>query len=776
MPAATIPNNLRVLIATLIMVATILLAIGERSVVLPLTTLLVLGVSAYVTDYRGWFRLKQSTADLLALGVVAASAVLALRTDRYGLLVSVANLQSYLQYVVLFQAKTPRVYWQLALLSLGQVAIASTLVPGPAFGLMLLLYLLVGLLTFAGLSLHLERSKLRRSPDPAVKDGLGSSRRRPLLRGSSATRDEGPIVRRLFAPACVVVLFTALGSATLFFALPRWNVANFTMTRNAPLRTVGFSNTVLLGELGEVIDNPDLVMRIQFFRGRGNTPMQLENEPLLRGAVVSRYEDRKWSNAFQNSPANLPTDAQGTIVRQRISVEPLDVSELFCVFPVFALEEPPDGRLRLNRSSDQLYRLDEFRSQSLEFEVGTTGITGNRQREVVPCHSQMHPQHVRSLEAFSSSQFAGLQALAERVLAEQGIDAQQDRAAAARALSRHFGSSGEFMYSISPQQRDEQLDPLEDFVTTHRAGHCEYFAGALVMMLRSQNIPARMAIGYKGGEWNPLGMYYQVQQLHAHAWVEAYLQRDQVPLDSLSREDAPNGAWLILDPTEGVLQSAGIAHNTGFLARVRQSLDYARVLWINYVASLNSKRQRRGIYVPLAAGAEAAVNNLTSRQLWAERQQAVENSILGEFWRWYRRHWFSWRGGLVAIGFSLFIAGAFFGARALASAIWGSRWLGQRQHTTRTPVLEMYRRLEAVLRRAGLDRLPAQTAREFAVAAGGHLSERAEYRRVAHLPRRVVDSFYRVRFGRRALDNQEAKAVELALKELERTLPHGLRR
>ena len=50
---------------------------------------------------------------------------------------AVANLQSYLQYVLLFQPKTPRIYWQLALLSLGQVAIASTLVPGPMFGMML---------------------------------------------------------------------------------------------------------------------------------------------------------------------------------------------------------------------------------------------------------------------------------------------------------------------------------------------------------------------------------------------------------------------------------------------------------------------------------------------------------------------------------------------------------------------------------------------------------------------------------------------------------------
>ncbi len=84
------------------------------------------------------------------------------------------------------------------------------------------------------------------------------------------------------------------------------------------------------------------------------------------------------------------------------------------------------------------------------------------------------------------------------------------------------------------------------------------------------------------------------------------------------------------------------------------------------------------------------------------------------------------------------------------------------------PTLEMYRRLEAALGRRGLKRQPSQTAYEFAVVAGGSLAESLEHRRVAHLPRRIVESFYRVRFGGRALDNRESDAVEHALTELER--------
>jgi hypothetical protein len=122
----------------------------------------------------------------------------------------------------------------------------------------------------------------------------------------------------------------------------------------------------------------------------------------------------------------------------------------------------------------------------------------------------------------------------------------------------------------------------------------------------------------------------------------------------------------------------------------------------------------------------------------------------------------------VAVGFSLLVVGAFFAVRSMARAMQDRGWLGQGKRHDAPPVLEMYRRLEAALARLELARGPAQTAHEFALAAGGELAERVEFRRVAHLPRRVVESFYRVRFGGCALDNEEAAAVEHALVELER--------
>ena len=51
---------------------------------------------------------------------------------------------------------------------------------------------------------------------------------------------------------------------------------------------------------------------------------------------------------------------------------------------------------------------------------------------------------------------------------------------------------------------DSSLDPVEDFLVNRKQGHCEYFASALALLLRSIDIPSRVINGFKGGDWNEL--------------------------------------------------------------------------------------------------------------------------------------------------------------------------------------------------------------------------------------------------------------------------------
>lgn len=770
MPLAKIEEMLQLGIAALVVFATIMLGVGEQSIVLTLCTLVAVVVSAYVTDVKKIFVLSQNLANVLALAVVFVAAVNMLLTDREGQIGAVASLQSYMQYVLLFQPKTARVYWQLALLSLGQVAIAATLVAGPLFGTMLLVYLLLGIVTFTLLLLHTEAEEYASPHAPTALFAKVPPQGRTLTLSPSVAVSHRPLARGLVEQSLGILAMTFAVTMVLFFIIPRAESSNRQSNTDEALRTVGYSSTITLGELGEVVQNPDVVMRIEFYLGRSSKPFKLAEEPLFRGAAVSHYQNGTWINDGGGVKIPLPVRDPSSFVRQRISVESLESNDLFCVLPAFGLRG--ESQLRLD-GTGHLVRHEELEGRPMEFEVGTTGIFHGRLRKFAPARPLGNRGRASLLQmpepvADRPDPLAGLKETAAAVLRDKGID-PADRMAAALALQDYLRNSGEFVYSLEPQERDNYVDPLEDFVTTHRAGHCEYFAGALAMMLRSQGIPARVAIGFKGGEWNAVGGYYQVQQLHAHAWVEAHLDRDQAPDNALSVEDEPfEAVWMTLDPTASTSEEA---NRLGLWARVRQSIDYARVLWSNYVVGLNYKRQRQGIYEPIQTAAQAGMESVFSGEAWRERGRAIARSPLGTFWEWYRQHWFSWRGGIVAAGASALLVAAYFTARWLAHLAIGWR---RRRHAAgryEPPPLEMYRRLEAALARQGLERHSAQTAYEFAVAAGGHLAESIELNRLAHLPRRVVESFYRVRFGRRTLDNQELDAVEHALRELERAQP-----
>src|SRR5207247_2054170 len=64
---------------------------------------------------------------------------------------------------------------------------------------------------------------------------------------------------------------------------------------------------------------------------------------------------------------------------------------------------------------------------------------------------------------------------------------------------------------------------LGEFLQTTRAGHCEYFASATVLLLRAAGVPARYAVGFSVQEWSRLERRWIVRARHAHSWALAYV-------------------------------------------------------------------------------------------------------------------------------------------------------------------------------------------------------------------------------------------------------------
>lgn len=89
-----------------------------------------------------------------------------------------------------------------------------------------------------------------------------------------------------------------------------------------------------------------------------------------------------------------------------------------------------------------------------------------------------------------------------------------------------------FYYSITQNQRYPKQAFLSQFLFNHKKGHCEYFATATALLLRSAGIPARYTVGYSVQEYSPWHKAYIVRARHAHAWVHYYLDNEWHLLDT----------------------------------------------------------------------------------------------------------------------------------------------------------------------------------------------------------------------------------------------------
>ena len=251
----------------------------------------------------------------------------------------------------------------------------------------------------------------------------------------------------------------------------------------------------------------------------------------------------------------------------------------------------------------RLRRRGDLHGLPLEYQLDTTGFYNGHAPPVVPCNDPgvglAADDRPADLDIWlPPTGLPNLTALAQQWLGKSGRRA--DRIGQARLLEAKLSQSERFQYSLQGQPRDANLDPIEDFVKNNPRGHCEYFATALVLMLRSQGIPARIVLGYKCDEWNDLGKIYKVRQSDAHAWVEAYLAPDDIPRQLRWGNDDPQrwaaGAWLRLDPTPAARDHAAAG---SMLAKLEDRLSWIDSLWSDYVMELDRQRQRQAIYEPL---------------------------------------------------------------------------------------------------------------------------------------------------------------------------------
>ncbi|KMN76810.1 hypothetical protein VK98_19845 [Chromobacterium sp. LK11] len=170
--------------------------------------------------------------------------------------------------------------------------------------------------------------------------------------------------------------------------------------------------------------------------------------------------------------------------------------------------------------------------------------------------------------------------------------AARGEGAFAQAALQAFQSQG-FRYTLNPPLLDRQ-DEIDQFLFSSRQGFCEHYASALAFLARAAGMPARIVVGYQGGEYNPVGRFWQVKSSDAHAWVEIWLAESRQWL----RVD-PTGAVAPLRLADGAEQSVPALRERGvaglppaWLRDLRQNWQAAGFAWQQWVVGYDAARQR----------------------------------------------------------------------------------------------------------------------------------------------------------------------------------------
>ena len=730
---------------------------NKLAMLYPPAAAIVGAMALFTVDRKPSLALNRKVGDWLAVGSVLL-ALLEFSYDRTMLLLALAHWLFYLQTIKSFLVKTIEDDWFLMALGIVQVLVGAVLSQSDAVGIVLFLWSLSALWVL-GL-FHLNREAVRNSGTIGLsraESGAGIERAYKGLVGSSF------LLRNL-----AVVLLTMAMGAFFFLLLPRRNAsAQFLGPRGAAKHLTGFEETVQLGQLGEILENEEIVMSVELLDQAGRN-FRPHSEPLWRGVTLSHYRKGSWNrppSAIRYAPGSRPDlrsdsdqDALAAVesppemasyIRQLITLESSDSRTLFSLCPaVFSTSaywdkpyfEPRDGTLHRRGPLGVQYR----------YEVYST--LDDRSREV---EGRPMGQYLRELQG-RSMDFEPIRTKFEAIAAPivEGLP-KDDLERRARALEKHLRDSGDFHYTLQMGRVDRSLDPTLDFLLNRKRGHCEYFASSLALLLRSVGVPSRVVNGFKGGDWNDLGKVMYVRQKHAHSWVEAYVGDDA--------KGRPR--WIILDPTPAYERTAAVPTSGGLGEAFRQAADFFRWVWSTWVVGFDSDRQNRLIYTPFKWVLSESRDGFLI--MWA----ALKSLLSGRVKVRQLSNIFSFGGFVVSFTILLLLVflvrAASWALKRLAQALKGP----DGEDPSLAAGILFYKRLTKALSQRGYDRSSSETPGEFARRAASELhADEPAVRNCSGVPSQVVEAYYRVRYGGLELGETELASLTAGLEQLELAL------
>jgi protein-glutamine gamma-glutamyltransferase len=726
-------GRFKVLIYMMVLLAILGFTMAEQNPALLIFSATAIGFSWYFVDGprgRAFPRWLINTGVLMSSMVLFYELVISDKSEG-NLLFGLGHFMVSILLCKMFEAKGGRDFTQILTLSLLVIVAGAIFGTSLLFGLLLMSYLMLGVLVLLLFFMQRERNKVLQTAlvVPASLDGaLRPEMRRDVRRTMTA-----------FATSLIVfatIVFTVFPRGTGREILGVWAAGRF-----AP--QTGFSDRVHFGDFGTMQQSDTVVMEVRIERGDlaiGSTTFQ----PYFRGMTLDSYDgmNRIWRRSpgdgstvrqFQiedGETAQLVPPADGgsrdpaayeprTLVRQHYTMHTSanNTSVLFGVFPAVAVQSRQVHALVVDRR-DLMISYHGVMPERFEYDVDSPAVYGpGVTRE--PRHTIFDSWFgLPQPELPSDPVPPRIVQMAHEVAGDLDPKGKTLTPEATLKLCRHFEDylRTHYAYSLNMNTVDYALDPTEDFLVNKKSagGNCEYFASAMIMYCRAMGIKARMVTGYHGGEFNQVGGYYLVRQKYAHAWVEAFIDKQ---------------GWVGFDPSPAsdLLKPSGASWTHWF----SEWVDYVQTKWLSGIVFFdNAMRQQ--------------IVNFFKVTIWGNIVSFAENVMS------YERRFFA--GGSPVARYHSLIAGVlacglFCVLTVLRRRAARQRTIAQGMLSHLDPAVRMrlakdlafFNTLLSVLQRAGFRRTPAQTPRELA----DRLQPAPAHPDAAWL----VEQFYALRFG-----------------------------
>ncbi|MCL2744454.1 MAG: transglutaminase-like domain-containing protein, partial [Planctomycetaceae bacterium] len=468
---------------------------------------------------------------------------------------------------------------------------------------------------------------------------------------------------------------------------------NWNKSFRSAVSTVGFSEEVRLGSLGTVLPYHREIMNVRMVKNLSRKiPYQEEavaqevpyNEikdkiVYFRGMTVYRYEQGTWSSRkmnpswmsaalpeeidsptithlslnYRQPPADeseqleiapfyrpgaiLPPetaqqlffDDTADLISLHLKIQPLDTNIFFAPYPFFF--RAGDRNIRTMPFANGSIREARRRSRVSSPTIFSTAFKNGNQLPLTPNQERIY-RHKDDLLQVPDSGIEKLTATAKRWDAESSLP-PDDIIGRAIHIESKFLYSDRFKYQLGGITRKYGVDPLEDFVSSNPSGHCEYFSGALCLMLRVNGIASRVVIGYKTPVERLNNGTFTVRQSDAHTWVEVYVPPELMSAkhnSGLNSEWWKNGGWLRLDPTPPLPEKSLLKEVTFTFAKWS---EWFKKMWNDYVIDMNPQRQTLLFYQPLQESGIWISQRVFNLSFWKE--------TLSEIGNYYRNLFFS---------------------------------------------------------------------------------------------------------------------------------------